>query len=691
MKQSWRTGWQILTRMGPGWVAYRVRRGLENRLRLSERRLPIRTWKDFHPQHVCGLSEDVIAAAMRNRPPLNVDWPGLRSWTADEPKRVTQELSRAVQELRQGRLSCFSSSVAETGWPPRWHCSPVGPGEMPRVHFSRIPIFGSEDIKNFWECGRFGFVLLLARAWCRGAADDAPDLFWKAVEDFAEQNPPNCGVQYVCGQETAIRTMLLLVGWTAFGRSEASTDKRMALLWSLLAAGAERISGDISYALSQKNNHGISEAAGLLVIGLTLTEHPQSENWVRRGRRLLEQQLAELVYDDGGFAQHSANYHRVMMQAVTFAAAVAAHRRKDLAALRQTLQRAAGFLWDIMDRSTGQVPRYGHDDGAHILPWAEGGYDDFRPALQDALAVSDADWRLPAGPWDEGTFWLGAADATAATRVAGSGGTAVPPSESGLSVRPQGGMAVLRRESIMVCLRVPRPVHRTAHLDTLHVDIRWRGNPVALDPGTYRYHASGIWNGIPLARDAAHNVAGAPGAAQAQQVGRFLFLPWPRAELVATSDDHVTAAYVGSIGPIQQWRRTVCLPADGVCCVADRLRVRGGCCSELRWHLADWCGQVLENGCRRTLDMPHGTFTMLLQVRGAELCGADWQRGDSNSVRGWYAPRYGRLEPCHDGVFQVRGTHPAFLTVFCDREVSVADIEDGWVVTVDGKEYRIPD
>ena len=36
-------------------------------------------------------------------------------------------------------------------------------------------------------------------------------------------------------------------------------------------------------------------------------------NWIQKGRRILELQAKELIYDDGSFSQHSTNYHRLML------------------------------------------------------------------------------------------------------------------------------------------------------------------------------------------------------------------------------------------------------------------------------------------------------------------------------------------------------------------------------------------
>ncbi len=657
--------------MGWPWVSYRIRRMVAHRLHFPERKLPVGKWEDYLPEVMCSGDVSGVATAMRRRLPLRFDRAEIRRFVSSESPAAVSELRQAVDFLRAGKISFFSGQVFETGWPPQWHHNSVDGTQTDSIHFSRISTFGNGDIKNFWEPGRFGFVVLLLRAWERGLADDAPQLFWQAVEDFAEKNPPMVGVQYLCGQEVSIRSMALLVGWAAFSACAESTDERMKLLWAMLAANGQRIEGDIQYALSQKNNHGISEAVGLLTIGLQLTEHPRAEHWMNLGHRLLKDQMSELVYEDGGFSQHSANYHRVMMQAVTFGLAVARSSDRSFPELSASLRAAAMFLLALIDKVSGGVPRYGNDDGAFLFQWSACGYDDFRPAVQDALAVTNSEDCLPEGLWDEGAAWLGQAVSRRNTL----------PDRLPMTILPQGGMVVLRQKALMSVLRVPCPVHRTCQLDTLHVDLWWRGVNIAIDPGTYRYNAAGKWNAMPLARDPAHNVVGVRGVPQADTVSRFLFLPWPEARIVESDETSIEARYVGAIGRVEDWTRTVRLLDDEICCVIDRVSAEVSAECELRWHLAGSSAEISSNGYQNVLMTCAGPLTVSLAVAGADKSSVDWRYGDATSTRGWYAPRYGQLEPNHDVVLSATGTFLTFCTVFAAGRTSLSECDTGWKLT----------
>jgi hypothetical protein len=81
----------------------------------------------------------------------------------------------------------------------------------------------------------------------------------------------------------------------------------------------ERIAGFIDYALSQRNNHGISEAVGLFTIGLLFPHFRNADEWRRTGRDLIVRQIGEQMYEDGSYIQHSFNYQRVMLDDAVWA------------------------------------------------------------------------------------------------------------------------------------------------------------------------------------------------------------------------------------------------------------------------------------------------------------------------------------------------------------------------------------
>ncbi len=245
------------------------------------------------------------------------------------------------------------------GNPPKWHRCPFSDFEWSStIHWSRIPDFSrGADIRVIWEVNRFAFVYPLVRWYRRSGDEECADLFWNWIEDWREKNPPNAGVNWKCGQETAFRLMAWVFGLYGFLDSTASTEHRISELVQMIIFSARRIEGNLGYALAQKNNHGISEATGLWTVALLFPKARGAQLWRHRAKQLLESQARELIYKDGAFAQHSANYHRVMLQDYLWSVALGRLNGESFAPdVVQRLRSCCAFLYALQQGRDGEVP-----------------------------------------------------------------------------------------------------------------------------------------------------------------------------------------------------------------------------------------------------------------------------------------------------------------------------------------------
>ncbi len=110
------------------------------------------------------------------------------------------------------------------------------------------------------------------RAYWRTGEERYAELFWQLIEDWRAQNPPQQGPHWKCGQETSLRVMAWCFGLYGFLDSQSTTAARVAMLAQMIALSGQRIAANLDYALSQRNNHGISEGMGLWTIGTLFPE-----------------------------------------------------------------------------------------------------------------------------------------------------------------------------------------------------------------------------------------------------------------------------------------------------------------------------------------------------------------------------------------------------------------------------------
>jgi hypothetical protein len=441
------------------------------------------------------------------------------------------------------------------------------------------------DIKDLWEPARFGWIYDLVRGYLISGDDRFIRAFEERFESWLKSSPPFRGPHWSCGQETAIRAAALLYAEANLAGTSGASPEVWAQVRRVLAASGERIADAIGYAISQRNNHAISEAAGLVLLGVRFrTAHPEAKRWLRRGRALLDRLIAEQFEPDGWYIQHSFTYLRVALDQCVLAERAL---RSIGAGLSSTsvarLRAAAELLLAVIDPETGRVPNHGANDGAFVHPITLAEYRDFRPVLTAVCAL----WghALPAGiaPDHEVLAWLGVEPPPTA-----------PPLEDGVRSGVS-GWAAARLGRTVVFLRAGRYSARPGHVDPLHLDVCLGGRELVVDPGTFAYNAPPPWrNG--LAGADVHNGPVVDGVEPGVRGPRFLWLIWPEAELVTASFQGGKGTLVARVPGSHE--RRVSVVADRVV-VEDRALRAGSRDLRVRWLLhpdADRAAVEITNG-----------------------------------------------------------------------------------------------
>jgi len=236
-----------------------------------------------------------------------------------------EQLLRQADEIVAGRVRLFGGQPVplrlDLDLPlEHWTAYELGKTELIRDKAGVMA-----DIKFIWEPARFGWVYTLGRAYHLESDERYAAAFWSHAEAFWDANPPYLGPHWVSAQEVALRLMALAFGAQIFNGSTHTTPERAARLAKSIAAHAGRIPPTLIYARSQNNNHLLSEAAGLYTAGLALPNHPMASRWRQLGWHWFNAGLEAQIAEDGAYMQHSANYHRLMLQAALWMDALTRH------------------------------------------------------------------------------------------------------------------------------------------------------------------------------------------------------------------------------------------------------------------------------------------------------------------------------------------------------------------------------
>jgi len=655
MTHAMRNALQMGKTFGPTWLLYRLGYALRVRSGMLRYQLPVTSW-DAQPLSEM-LRDPVLVepqrylAYRREHSPHFFFAPAHRSqyqaalqlWDKEgskEGKRVVH----AAEKLSYGVFTYFSRTPVVIGCPPQWHRNPYSQ-QVPRQerHWSDIDDFADGDIKLIWEPNRFSFVYALVRAYWRTGDERYAELFWKLVEDWRQHNPPQQGVNWKCGQEISFRVMEWCFGLYGFLDAQATTPQRAVMLAQMIAVSGQRIAANLSYALNQNNNHGISEGAGLWTIGLLFPEFASAQGWQDSGRQVLETQAEKLIDGDGAFSQHSVNYHRVMLHDYLWSlrlGEVYGHRLS--VKVYNQVRKATTWLYQIQDDVSGRVPNYGANDGALVLPLTNCDYQDYRPVLQSAHYITQGTRCYPSGAWDEESLWLCGLEALNAPLVV--------PSRTDLQATDS-GYYTLRSPQSFAFVRCGPFRYRPGEADLLHLDLWWRGQNIASDAGTYSYNAAVPWNN-PFAHTAYHNTVTVDGADQMERVNKFLWLPWAngrvrcygqsvRKTLTYWEGEH--DGYARLPDPVS-YRRGILRLGEGWWAVVDVLRSAVPHQYRLHWLLADYPYKWNEAGKSLSVMTLAGRYYMRMMTL-AENARASLVRADHESPRGWRAPYYYYREP----------------------------------------------
>jgi hypothetical protein len=299
---------------------------------------------------------------------------------------VEKKLNSAINKMKEGKFLFFSSTWYELGKNYDWITNPdTGFKYDITKHWTEINDFSKEagDIKYVWEKARFGFLYEIIRYDYYSGIDQSKWVF-SEIEDFIDKNPINHGPNYKCSQEISLR----ILNWTFaihyYKTSKNLTNKRFEKIMNVIYWQYHHVYHNINFSrIAVRNNHALTETLTLYIIGLLFQFLPHAAEWKIKGKKWFEQEIAYQVYEDGGFLQFSHNYHRVVIQLLTWAIRLSdLNNDKFNDIVYERAGKSLDLLISLQDQKTGWLSNYGMNDGALFFKLNDEHYRNFKPQLQ---------------------------------------------------------------------------------------------------------------------------------------------------------------------------------------------------------------------------------------------------------------------------------------------------------------------
>jgi hypothetical protein len=601
-----------------------------------------------------------------------------------------------AEQILAGHLPFFGALSFACEFPPQWFQNPVtGQSVSPHQAWMQMRFASPEygDLKFILEPSRFLFIYPLARAYALSGDERFPKAFWSAIEDWARRSPPMSGPLWICGQECSLRILAWTFALHAFIRSPSSTNERVGLLVSMIAAHAWRTAQTLGYARSQRSNHLISEAVGLWTAGTLFPELREAQVWQNLGAHLLQEAVVDQITPAGVSQQHSFNYQRMILHLLLWTLRLAEIHQASLHHdIRARAQAAFDFMRPWVDPVSGLAPNYGSDDGSLLLPLAPGAYRDFRPLLQLGAAVLRRP-ALQSGPWDEAALWFGLKPATIETAAP----SPLVPAET--------GYFRLGDENFWALIRAGRYTRRPFQADQLHVDLWWQGINLARDAGTYLYNGPPPWNNG-LAGTAVHNTVMVDHRDQMRRAGRFLWVDWAQASgrLDSASGHGCIDRFEGEHDGYKRFgvkhRRKVQWLAGVGWIVVDDIEGAGVHNARLHWLMADLPYESSDSPFQVVFALGESRLRCSISaslpgsaaiIRAGTQVKGNVAQADARLL-GWQSPTYGGIQPAVSLVYETRSKLPVrFVTaIVTDDRCKLVSIDEHLVVLLGESEiYRV--
>lgn len=529
-----------------------------------------------------------------------------------------------------------------------WYFSGQDNIRWPDWHYSKInyrPGNPYGDVRINWELNRLQFLPVMA------VTDEY--LAKNILEDWMAKNPFAHGPAYLSSMEVALRW--LSVYWTACLFKQPIEKHLEADLTGLAVASGKFIESRLS-THSSAGNHLIVEAVGLFWTGKALEGSGAGNQWIKKARNILTEQVPRQINPDGTNQEQSFWYLGFVLAAL-FYYLLLEDRSRVPSGIRDRVEKMLEFV-DDMTLPDGSFPDYGdRDDGFTFR--IRGDYDESPfPCLLNlgSLFFNRPEWRRETlHSKDCLAFWSDKNEDGAP--VSGAGDLQLESAgQPRIKIYNDGGMTSMKRGNGNLLFRhAPLGLGNTCghgHADALSILFYWKNIPVLIDLG------SGQYNGDQNIRNffrstIAHNTVEIGGKNQAGMTGPFMWDRLYETTLKQAGETPVLHAEASHNGYMKgfsvlhtrrvEWPSCDQIEITDAFCGGEGLPLRGA------FHLGK-CGTVDRKG--QLIEVNFDDFLFSLSFP-SELSLKIFY-GSKAPFMGWRSNVYGKWEPIHTIVFSTK-------------------------------------
>lgn len=404
----------------------------------------------------------------------------------DFNKIPNQELKNSVAQILSGNFLFFNFEWKFLGQEYDWITNPESDYQYDiGKHWSEISDFSETtgDIKYVWEKSRFTYLLTVIRNDFHNSEDHSEFVF-SEIEKWIDSNPVNQGPNWYCSQEISLRIFNWCYALYFYKNSLALSEDLWNKIQNVIYWSLHHVYHNINFSrIAVRNNHAITETLFLALSNMLFPYIPETEKWAKRGRIWFEEEIAYQIYEDGTFLQFSMNYHRVVIQLLSFALSISERNKQPFSEeTKNKAYKSLDFLYQCMQHENGFLPNYGANDGALFFPLSDMNYRDFRPQLNTLHKLLVGVYLYEDKVFKEDGLWMGVEDVILPRlyhRLE---------EKQGVLEFKFGGYYLIREYNTFTFIKCGVYKDRPSHADNLHMDVWYKGRNILCDGGSFKYN-----------------------------------------------------------------------------------------------------------------------------------------------------------------------------------------------------------
>ena len=460
-------------------------------------------------------------------------------------KNPTEDLKINLEDLKKGVYTFFNKTKINLGVDFDWVTNPSTNHKYDiNKHWSEINDLSSEagDIKYVWEKSRFSFLYDVIR-YDYHFDDDQSQFVFQQIENFINKNPINQGPNYKCSQEISLRVLNWTFALYYYKDSKYLTETLFDEIIDSVYWQIHHVYKNIHFSrISVRNNHAITETLMLYLSGKLFPFLPNVKNWSKKGKTWFEQEIEYQIYSDGTFLQFSMNYHRVVIQLLTWGIRLSKlHNDIFKKVVYERAEKSLNFLDVCSDTVTGKLPNYGSNDGALFFKLTNDNYRNYRSQLDDLRVVLKGYTNYNS----KSCFWYGIKPINK-----------MPNHIPELNKFEDSGYYIIQEGNTKTFIRCGSYKDRPYQSDNLHLDIWIDGNNILRDNGTYKYNTEkefiDYFNG-----SEGHNTVSIDGENQMLKGGRFIWYYWVKKSIATLKKENSYFIFLGRIKAFKQLKNNI--------------------------------------------------------------------------------------------------------------------------------------